>query len=204
MPAEGWPVVGRAVHAEGVAQERLCARQFLGDGRPRDGGEVGVAPGVVGELDLPGFHQRRQFGAVDGPRLVVRGDEEGEAGAGVAGEPEVGAHHLGAGTVVHGEGEVGAGAGQRGDGGAADGRARAARRGRQQRGRRLWGRGRRGGRGGVDGTVGGLTRRGATSQQQGSARRDHRQQLSPLHHPHLACSPSARRGSRPVPAARYG
>ena len=91
---------GRAVTPK-VFQRNFSLRdELIDDGRVGQGNQVGVAPGVIAELDLSAVHERTQGRRVLGPGRVNAVREERDANAGAPDEVEIGRHDVGAHAIV--------------------------------------------------------------------------------------------------------
>src|SRR6202011_156270 len=82
-----------AVGAVGVSEEIGVAGDLISHRAEPHAVEVGVRPGVVGHLNLPGINHRTQRRSVDRPRAVGAGDKEGQPGTCVAAELGERTHH---------------------------------------------------------------------------------------------------------------
>lgn len=91
------------MHPEGVDQEGIRFLKLTNDGGVIDIYEAGVAPGVVRDLNLPGFDEWCHRCRVVRPRGTVSGHEEGEAHPCSLGEGNVFLHHGRTITIVDGE-----------------------------------------------------------------------------------------------------
>ena len=90
----------RAIHAVGIPQKHVSALQFVGDLARRQFRQVRMRPGVVGQLNLPGFDERSQQGGILRPGAKDASHEIGEPHAAVLGELCVGPHHIAIDSVI--------------------------------------------------------------------------------------------------------